>query len=91
MTEQNSERLALRPQEAARALGVSLRTLWTMTSPRGPIPCVRLPSGKRAAVLYPVEALRQWMAAEMTRQCHSASQDDESCTGVEMQKRETQR
>ena len=76
MIDHHTDRLALRPQEAARALGVSLRTLWTMTSPRGPIPCVRLPSGKRAAVLYPVEALRQWMAAEMTRQCHTSEAAD---------------
>ncbi len=50
-------RLALRPKDAARALNIGERLLWSMTN-RGEIPCVRL--GK--AVLYPVDALREWLA-----------------------------
>jgi len=50
-------RLALRPRDAAQALGIGTRLLWTLTN-RGEIPHVRL----GAAVLYPVEALRRFLA-----------------------------
>lgn len=53
-----SEKLSLRPREAARALGVSERTLWTLTH-RGEVPHVRV--GR--AVLYPLESLRKWLEA----------------------------
>jgi len=49
--------LALRPPEAARALGISERLLWDMTK-RGEIPHLRL--GR--AVVYPVAALDRWLA-----------------------------
>lgn len=49
-------RLALRPREAAKALGVSERTLWTWTQ-QGSVPFVRL--GK--TVLYPTDSLRRWL------------------------------
>lgn len=52
--------LALRPNDAAKALGLGVRKLWQETQPRGPIPCVRL--GK--AVIYPVDQLRAWLAKE---------------------------
>ena len=58
------ESLALRPREAAKALGISPRTLWGLTSPRGPIPCVRVGSGKRRAVLYPKADLEAWLSRE---------------------------
>jgi len=58
------ESLALRPAQAAKALGISARTLWGLTSPRGPIPCVRVGSGKRRTVLYPVAMLQEWMAGQ---------------------------
>lgn len=48
--------LAMRPREAARALGVSERTLWTWTR-EGSIPHVR----RGALILYPVDALRRWL------------------------------
>jgi excisionase family DNA binding protein len=51
-----ADSLALRPRDAARALGVSERTLWTLTK-QGQVPHLRL--GK--AVRYPVHLLRQWM------------------------------
>ena len=51
--------LALRPRDAARALGVSERTLWTWTE-RGDVPHVRL--GK--AVLYPIHLLQEWLAKQ---------------------------
>jgi len=52
-------RLALRPKEAARALGISDRLLWTKTN-MGEIPHVRI--GKR--VLYPVAELQLWLAEQ---------------------------
>lgn len=55
--------LALRPRDAAKAIGVSERTLWAMTAPRGPVPCVRL----GGCTLYPVAALQAWLAAALTK------------------------
>ena len=52
--------LALRPREAAKALGISPRTLWQLTKD-GKVPCVRLGTGKRDAVLYPVITLTTWL------------------------------
>jgi excisionase family DNA binding protein len=50
-------RLALRPREAADALGVSLRTLRRMLH--------ELPHVRRAgAVLIPVDGLRRWLEAQ---------------------------
>jgi len=54
-------RLALRPKDAARALGIGERLLWSLTN-RGEIPHLRL--GK--AILYPVAELERWLA-EQTR------------------------
>ena len=53
-------RLALRPQEAAAALGISPRKLWQLTAD-GEVPCVRLGSGNRGAVLYAVSDLEAWL------------------------------
>lgn len=52
--------LALRPSEAAKALGISPRHLWQMTHD-GHIPCVRLGKGKRRTVLYSRAALQAWL------------------------------
>ncbi len=52
-------RLALRPREAARALGIGQRLLWSKTN-SGEIPCVRI--GR--TVVYPVDLLRDWLAAQ---------------------------
>lgn len=49
--------LALRRKEAARALGISERLLWSKTV-AGEVPHVRL--GR--AVIYPVDCLREWLA-----------------------------
>lgn len=61
MTIQNVESLALRPREAAKALGISPRLLWQLTHD-GEIPCVRVGSGKRRTVLYPVGELQAWLS-----------------------------
>jgi excisionase family DNA binding protein len=58
--EKNSPRLAMRPREAAKALGISPRLLWQLTHD-GVVPCVRVGSGKRRAVLYPMAALQSWL------------------------------
>ena len=49
--------LALRPRDAAKALGVSTRTLWTWTQ-AGTIPHVK----QGRAVLYPRASLEKWLA-----------------------------
>ena len=55
--------LALRPREAATALGISPRLLWQLTND-GLIPCVRLGNGKRRTVLYPTAVLQSWLSQE---------------------------
>lgn len=50
-------RLALRPKEAAAALGIGERMLWSLTN-RGEIPHVKL--GR--ATLYPVADLERWLS-----------------------------
>jgi excisionase family DNA binding protein len=50
------EPLAMRAKDAARLLGISTRTLWSMTA-GGEIPHVRV----RRIVTYPVDALRDWL------------------------------
>ena len=67
MSTQSIESLALRPRDAAKALGISTRTLWALTAPRGPISCVRVGSGKRRVVLYPIAALQAWLSAQAER------------------------
>ena len=49
--------LALRPKDAAKAIGIGERKLWEMTN-CGTIPHVRF--GK--AIVYPVAVLERWLA-----------------------------
>lgn len=49
--------LALRPKEAARALSIGERLLWSKTN-SGEIPHVRI--GR--AIVYPVDQLREYLA-----------------------------
>ena len=51
--------LALRAAEAAKALGISERLLWSKTN-AGEVPCIRI--GR--AVVYPVDCLREWLVQE---------------------------
>jgi excisionase family DNA binding protein len=55
--------LALRPREAAKALGISPRLLWQLTKD-GHIPCVRVGTGKRRTVLYPLADLQAWLSRQ---------------------------
>ena len=49
--------LAVRATEAARMLGISERTLWSLAN-RGEVPTVKI-GGVR---LYPVDELRAWLS-----------------------------
>ncbi|MBN1514323.1 MAG: helix-turn-helix domain-containing protein [Phycisphaerae bacterium] len=53
------EPLALRPREAAEALGLSPRTLWSLTA-RGDLSCIKV--GR--SVRYSLEGLREWLRAK---------------------------
>jgi excisionase family DNA binding protein len=64
--------LALRPREAAKALGISARHLWQLTKD-GQIPCVRLGTGTRKTVLYPLADLQAWL----TRQAAPANRGEQ--------------
>ena len=55
----DSDRLALSMREAAKAIGVSERTLWEYVN-RGDMPSLRM--GRR--VLIPVGSLRAWLLAQ---------------------------
>jgi len=57
-----SKPIAMRPKEAAKALGIGERLLWERTN-RGEIPHVRI--GR--AVVYPVAELERWLAEQATR------------------------
>lgn len=63
MTNDVHSPLALRPRDAAKALGISPRHLWQLTKD-GRIPCVRVGAGKRRTVLYPVAELQAWLAQQ---------------------------
>ena len=54
--------LALRPRDAAKALGISERLLWQLTR-EGAIPSVKV--GR--CTLYPVAILEKWLADEAAK------------------------
>lgn len=64
MADSGTQPLALRPREAAKALGISPRHLWQLTKD-GLIPCVRVGKGKRKTVLYPAAELQAWLTREL--------------------------
>lgn len=53
--------LLLTAREAAKALAVSEKTLWSLTTPRGTIPAIRV--GERS-LRYSVRALEDWIARQ---------------------------
>jgi len=65
--------LALSARQAARALSLSERSLWSATQPRGPIPSVKL--GTR--VLYPVAGLGEWLTRASAEALIGGENDDE--------------
>ena len=62
----NAVSLGLRPREAAKALGIGERLLWSKTN-SGEIPHLRI--GR--AIIYPVGMLRDWMAEQATKSAKS--------------------
>lgn len=66
----NPNPLAYRPRDAARMLGVSARTLYEWTR-AGRVRCVRVGTGKRAAVLYPLDSLQQLLSDGSSRPVQS--------------------
>ena len=72
MATETIQTLALRPREAAKALGISPRLLWQLTND-GVIPCVRVGAGKRKSVLYPTAELQAWL----TRQAEAGKGGDD--------------
>ncbi|WP_391529986.1 helix-turn-helix domain-containing protein [Bremerella volcania] len=64
--------LALRPIEAARSLGISPRYL-SQLKQEGKIPFAVIGDGKRPIIVYPVEALREWLS-QQTKSVHSDPQ-----------------
>jgi predicted site-specific integrase-resolvase len=71
MTNDKTDRLAMRARDAAKALGISPRLLSSLTSD-GSISCVRLPG--RRAVLYPTTELRAWLSCQATSNNHSSKE-----------------
>jgi excisionase family DNA binding protein len=59
------QRIALRPREAARILGISTRTLFSWTK-EGVVPSVKV--GR--AVLYSVAALEEWLRRTTDQAAH---------------------
>lgn len=57
MSLDHDSHLLLPARDAARALGISPRLLWTYSRGLDPIPTVRI--GRR--VLYPLDGLRKWV------------------------------
>jgi hypothetical protein len=57
-------RLALRPREAAIALGMSEKGLWDRTYPRGDLPAIKI--GSRT--VYFTHQLQAWGDRELERQ-----------------------
>ncbi len=42
MQAQSTPKLLINTHEAAKLLSISEKKLWSMTAPRGPLPCVRM-------------------------------------------------
>jgi len=59
--------LLLTARETAAALRIGERSLWALTHPRGPIPCIRL--GR--SVRYTQEDLERWIREQATKQNQS--------------------
>lgn len=78
--DQLSATLALRPPDAAKALGISLGHLWKLNKD-GSIPHVRLGSGKRKMILYPVEELKNWLSMKAKLNMKSIQDQQQDASG----------
>jgi len=56
-------------KEAANYLNISEHLLRKLTQPRGPIPCVRLGTGKERykRLLYSIESLDMWIRDQVNK------------------------
>ena len=61
------DRLALRMRELAKALNLSVRSVWALTK-AGVIPHVRV----GGSILYPVDSIRQWLQQQAKGQQETA-------------------
>jgi hypothetical protein len=55
--------LLVKPHEAARMLGISARTLWGLSAPRGPVPVVKI----SRSIRYDVLDLKRWIDHQKTQ------------------------
>jgi hypothetical protein len=62
--EKKCESLLVNASEASKMLGISDRTLWTISHPRGSVPVVKI--GSR--VLYSVAALERWISEQQNKE-----------------------
>ena len=76
MNEMISNRLLLKPKEAADALGISERTLWQLTKDKD-IPFVPIGGKIRQVVRYDLRALQAWIDNK-TRESASKPNGDQS-------------
>ena len=70
-----SQPVVLRYREAAKALGVSQRTLWLWTK-AGIVPHVRVGLGRRKTILYPLDELKAWLARQSQTQVNGKKTED---------------
>jgi excisionase family DNA binding protein len=63
----SGDRLALRMRELAKAVNLSIRTVWGLTK-AGVIPHVRV----GGSILYPVDSIRQWLQQQAKGQQETA-------------------
>ncbi len=71
--------LALRPRDAAKALGIGERLLWDLTAPRGPIPVARIGTAR----LYRVADLDAWLARESAKSATDALEASSNANQLE--------
>jgi predicted DNA-binding transcriptional regulator AlpA len=55
------QKLLLAAAEACEALSVSRKTLYLISQPRGPLPCVHL---TKSCPRWPVAAIQEWIAKQ---------------------------
>jgi excisionase family DNA binding protein len=67
--------LLLTARDAARALAISEKTLWSLTTPRGTIPALRV--GERS-IRYSLAALEEWIARQPAT-AETIGHEDEHC------------
>jgi excisionase family DNA binding protein len=82
MNETISNRLLLKPKEAALAMGISERTLWQLTKDKE-IPCVQIGGKIRQVVRYDPRALQAWIDSKMRQPQAEGFSDESACPSAE--------